>query len=271
MFRLCREVRFNLDPCPDDDWIVYGENSFGGKPPALGGKRPKRGGGFRLRHYLMLRATLTGAELPKYGYLRNIKEVDVALRDRSLPIIAQFVRENTFGGGCGVLRAVFDDVRDIFPDTPVTDMELVLSPTCRLSIDRETPTMVKLTQAFEFAAGHRLHNPDLSHEENLKMFGKCNNPHIHGHNYQVEVTVAGEPDENGLVMDLNDLERIVGQTIIDEFDHKNLNVEVEEFQTLNPSVENISKVVYERLTAVLPKLHKVRVWETPKTWCEYGG
>ncbi|MEM9754227.1 MAG: 6-carboxytetrahydropterin synthase, partial [Planctomycetota bacterium] len=87
----------------------------------------------------------------------------------------------------------------------------------------------------------------------------------------VEVTVAGEPDENGLVMDLNDLERIVGQTIIDEFDHKNLNVEVEEFQTLNPSVENISKVVYERLTAVLPKLHKVRVWETPKTWCEYGG
>lgn len=264
MFRLSREVRFNLDAVPTPDWSVAGANSFGGKPPALG-TRPA------LRHYLALRAVITGDILPDYGYLRNIKDIDVALRDQSLPIIAHAVRTGTFLGGAGVLQNVFDDIKNRFPGNPVIHMELLLSPQCSLSIDHENPAMVKLTQTFEFAAGHRLHNPDLSAEENHRMFGKCNNPYGHGHNYVVAVTVAGEPNSAGVVMDLNDLEAIVDETVVDDFDHKNLNVEIAEFQELIPSVEHIAKVVYDRLKAVLPLLEKVCVWETPKTWCEYGG
>ncbi|MEM8876156.1 MAG: 6-carboxytetrahydropterin synthase [Planctomycetota bacterium] len=264
MFRLSREVRFNLDTTPAGGWSVTGDNSFGGKPPALGSTPA-------LRHYLALRATITGEILPEYGYLRNIKDIDIALRDHSLPMIADALRYGRFHGGGQVLQQVYADIRDRMPGNPVTDMELVLSPQCGLSIDQTNPAMVKLTQTFEFAAGHRLHNPDLSDEENRRMFGKCNNPHGHGHNYIVGVTVTGEPDDNGVVMDLAELERIVDATVIDDFDHKNLNVEIAEFQELIPSVENIAKVVYNRLKAQLPLLDKVCVWETPKTWCEYGG
>ena len=260
MYRLTREVRFNIPPAPPPDWRVGGHNSFGGKPPASG-----------LGHYLALRATVSGDILPEYGYLRNIKEIDAVLRDEALPTVADAVRAGTFLGGGGLLKTLLADLRDRFPGNPVLRLELLLSPQTALSIDVEQPEMVKLTQTFEFAAGHRLHNADLSHEENVRMFGKCNNPHGHGHNYVVAVTVAGEPDENGVVMDLWALESVVDQAVIDDFDHKMLNVEIPEFKDLNPSVEHIAKVIYDRLAAVLPKLDKVCVWETPKTWCEYGG
>ncbi|MEM9754180.1 MAG: 6-carboxytetrahydropterin synthase, partial [Planctomycetota bacterium] len=219
MYRLCREVRFNLDADPQAGWSVTGDNSFGGKPPALGTPAA-------LRHYLALRATVTGEILPDYGYLRNIKDIDVVLRDECLPAIADAIRTGSFHGGGGLLCQLFAGMKDRFPGNPVLEMELVLSPQCSIAVNANDPAMVKLTQTFEFAAGHRLHNPALSDEENRRMFGKCNNPHGHGHNYVVAVTVAGQPDANGVVMDLAELERIVDATVVDDFDHKNLNVEV---------------------------------------------
>ncbi len=134
--------------------------------------------------------------------------------------------------------------------------------------------MVRLCQKFEFAASHRLHCPTMSDEENARTFGKCNNPHGHGHNYEVQVTLAGEPDENGSVVDIPRLERLVQQAVIDRFDHKNLNVELPEFAALIPSVENIAMTIYRllrpRVGEVGAKLAGVTVWETPKTWCEYS-
>jgi 6-pyruvoyltetrahydropterin/6-carboxytetrahydropterin synthase len=127
---------------------------------------------------------------------------------------------------------------------------------------------------FEFSASHRLHNPALSEEENRRTFGKCNNPYGHGHNYQLQVTLAGVADGNGLLVDVPAFERIVKEAVVDRFDHKNLNVEVGEFEGVIPSVENIARVIYGllkgRFGAQGVKLASVTVWETPKTWCEYS-
>ena len=102
--------------------------------------------------------------------------------------------------------------------------------------------MVRLSQKFEFSATHRLHNPALSDDENCRIFGKCNNPHGHGHNYEVQVTLAGDAGaKTGVLVDVPAFERIVATTVIDRFDHKNLNVEVPEFADLIPSVENIAR------------------------------
>ena len=134
--------------------------------------------------------------------------------------------------------------------------------------------MVRLTQRFEFSASHRLFNRELDEEHNHRIFGKCSNPHGHGHNYEVEVTVKGPPDAMGSIMPVIELERLVYAAVIEPLDHKNLNVEVPEFAKLIPSVENIAMVIYNRLTPLFAghtaRLATVRVWETPKTFAEYG-
>ena len=134
--------------------------------------------------------------------------------------------------------------------------------------------MTRYSEKFEFAASHRLHNPELTDEDNRKRFGKCNNPSGHGHNYELEVTVRGRPDNGGLMIDVPALERIVKESVIERFDHKNLNVEVAEFRDVMPSVENIAMVIYRllrpRFEAARARLASVTVWETAKTWCEYS-
>ena len=132
--------------------------------------------------------------------------------------------------------------------------------------------MVRLSQKFEFSATHRLHNASASDQENRHVFGKCNNPHGHGHNYELQVTLRGEPDEKGLLIDVPEFERIVASTVVEKFDHKNLNVELSEFRELIPTVENIAMVIYRLLKPRFTgsQLASVTVWETPKTWCEYS-
>ncbi|RIK62987.1 MAG: 6-pyruvoyl tetrahydrobiopterin synthase [Planctomycetota bacterium] len=129
-----------------------------------------------------------------------------------------------------------------------------------------------MTQCFEFSASHRLHVPGLSDEENRRVFGKCNNPNGHGHNYQVEVTVAGPVDaRTGSVLPLPAFESLVKREVIDRLDHKHLNSDTEEFARLNPSVENIARVIWEILEPQMSpaRLRRVRVWETAKTYAEY--
>jgi len=134
--------------------------------------------------------------------------------------------------------------------------------------------MVLLTRKIEFSASHLYHNPNLSAEENRRIFGKCNNPHGHGHNYELQVTLKGNPDASGLLVEIPEFERIVGETVIGRFDHKNLNVELAEFAELIPTVENIAMVIYRLLkpkfNSKQATLASVTVWETPKTWCEYS-
>ncbi|MFK7776272.1 MAG: 6-pyruvoyl tetrahydropterin synthase family protein [Saprospiraceae bacterium] len=123
-----------------------------------------------------------------------------------------------------------------------------------------------------FNAAHRLFVPDWSDEKNKQVFGLCANPHYHGHNYEMEVRVTGEVDPiTGYLIDLKILKDIVKSQIEDRFDHKNLNLEVEEFKTLNPTAENICYVIWTILREHLEEKYEVgvRLYETPRNFVEY--
>ena len=123
-----------------------------------------------------------------------------------------------------------------------------------------------------FNAAHRLHNPNWSDERNERVYGKCNNLNYHGHNYELIVQVIGEVDaDTGYVMDMKVLSDVIKQHVLDRFDHKNLNLDTQEFQNLNPSAENIAIVIYDILKAQLDS-HlqlKIRLYETERNFVEY--
>ena len=123
-----------------------------------------------------------------------------------------------------------------------------------------------------FNAAHRLHNPSLSYQENDQLFGKCNLPNYHGHNYELIVKVVGEIDPiSGYVIDTKLLSTLVNEHIISKFDHKNLNLDVPEFKTLNPTAENIAIVIYNILRPLLSEQFylQIRLYETPRNFVEY--
>jgi 6-pyruvoyltetrahydropterin/6-carboxytetrahydropterin synthase len=123
-----------------------------------------------------------------------------------------------------------------------------------------------------FNSAHRLHNPRLSDEENAKVFGKCNYPNYHGHNYELVVKVTGEVNEKtGYVIDLKLLGDLVKKHVIEKFDHKNLNLDTKEFSDLNPTAENIALVIYNLLREQLDDRYelKIRLYETERNYVEY--
>jgi 6-pyruvoyltetrahydropterin/6-carboxytetrahydropterin synthase len=123
-----------------------------------------------------------------------------------------------------------------------------------------------------FNAAHRLFVPGWTDEQNLKQFGKCSNPHYHGHNYELVVKVTGVPDPvTGYVINLSDLSSIIQKHVLSRFDHKNLNLDTREFAELNPTAENIVFVIYEILRSQLDaKLDlSVRLYETERNFVEY--
>ena len=123
-----------------------------------------------------------------------------------------------------------------------------------------------------FNAAHRLHNRNWSDSKNNEVFGKCNNPNFHGHNYELEVKVIGSiVPETGYVIDMKVLSDIIKNKVLDRFDHKNLNLDTEEFAALNPTAENISAVIYNLLKPELDaKLElKIKLYETPRNYVEY--
>lgn len=134
--------------------------------------------------------------------------------------------------------------------------------------------MIYVTRRAEFSASHFYHNPELSPEENQRIFGKCANPHGHGHNYAVEVTVAGDIDpKTGMVMDLKDLKKLLESEVLDLMDHKFLNKEVPVFSSKLPTTENIALEIWKMIEPKLKvgKLHRIRLYETPDLFVEYFG
>jgi 6-pyruvoyltetrahydropterin/6-carboxytetrahydropterin synthase len=134
---------------------------------------------------------------------------------------------------------------------------------------------VYLTRKVEFAASHVYHNPAFSAEENRRVFGKCNNPNGHGHNYTLELTVKGEVDvATGFVLDLRDLKEILNREVMEVYDHRHLNREVPEFATEIPTTENIAISIWNRVGPRLDhgtEMHRVRVYETPDLFVDYYG
>ena len=131
-----------------------------------------------------------------------------------------------------------------------------------------------VTRRVHFNAAHRVHNPKFSDEWNRKIFGVCNNPNYHGHNYELELTVTGEIDaDTGYVYDLNLLKELAQERLLDQLDHKNLNVDVPWFRDLIPTSENIALVCWRELRAALPTTLalRLRLWETPRNYVDYEG
>ena len=123
-----------------------------------------------------------------------------------------------------------------------------------------------------FNAAHRLHNPSWDETKNDEVFGKCNNPNFHGHNYDLVVKIVGEPDpQTGYVIDLKKLSDIIEENVLERFDHKNLNLDTKEFKDLNPTAENIAIVIYNILREKIDKNLEIqiRLYETERNFVEY--
>ena len=131
--------------------------------------------------------------------------------------------------------------------------------------------MIRITRKVEFSAAHFYHNPNFSAEENRRVFGKCNNPHGHGHNYVLEVTIAGEPDPTtGMVLDLKELKDILQNEVMERMDHRHLNYEVPELAGQIPTCENIAAVIWKLLEPKIKtgKLDRVRLYESPDLFAD---
>ena len=264
MIKLTRETRFNL---VDADAIDFGQrppinNSWGGWPAAS-----------QVSPYFVFRATVVGEPDQKTGYLCNIKDIDHALRES---VIQAHIVCPGFNSGKSLvefLRVSWHHLRQVdFTPATLTTLVLCVTPTLKMSIDYDRDSKMTLTQQFEFSAAHRLHVDSMSQQENRDYFGKCNNPNGHGHNYVVEVSL--ETDTNASrAISLDRFEATVKENVIDVLDHKHLNLDVEYFKDVNPTVENIAIAVWQWLDGKFgdAKLKNVRIYETPKTWADYCG
>ncbi|GJQ27181.1 MAG: 6-pyruvoyltetrahydropterin synthase [Phycisphaerae bacterium] len=270
---LMREIRFSIDR----DWAraAHGAsgfegalpvtNSWGGWPSAVG-----------VAPYLKLRIVVSGEPDATTGYLVNIQVLDELLRRYAIPAAARALAVR--GVSLTIERLLSEIYADVSGRVPggcrLESLMLAATPYLSSRIDGRRPGMVELTQSFEFSASHRLHVASLSDEANRRVFGKCNNPNGHGHNYEVRVTVGGElTADRGTVVEVPQFEAVVKREVIDRLDHKHLNSDVAEFAGVNPSVENIARVIWGLLEEPLKpaRLLRVRVYETAKTYAEYSG
>ncbi|MEM1329611.1 MAG: 6-carboxytetrahydropterin synthase [Planctomycetota bacterium] len=265
MITLRRTVRFSLNPDAPSEASSQSPavNGFGGHPSMRGFGR-----------YYELEAGCRGRVNPETGYLINIKEVDDAIRTSAIPALARIIERDPTREPADAMPDVWAAARGAMGDL-LGRLKLLLTPYYSVTMRDDMPDTVILRQRFDFAASHRLHVPTMSDEENRRVFGKCNHVTGHGHNYQVEpsvaVTVGAEPP-----LSLHELEQITDRVLIDPFDHKYLNEDTPEFATdggVNPSVENIAKVFFHKLAAEVDRpgvrLQALTVWETDRTSCTY--
>jgi len=264
MLTLTRELRIGLHETSEASAPPNSANGFAANPPLLG-----------IAPFLLLRASLIGPIDPSTGMLINIKIVDRVLREQAVPLIRRAYYHNDLPLTLTTYE-IFALLSESFSPHTLAAITLAPSPFLWCTVDHKEPLMIKTSQRFEFSAAHRLHAGSLSDSQNQEIFGRCNNPNGHGHNYEVEVTLAGTPDPasgNLIPGGVLQLQQIVNHHILDRFDHKHLNLDCEEFKTLNPTVENIAKTIYQKLRPAIPapaKLHCIKVWETPKTVAEYS-
>jgi 6-pyruvoyltetrahydropterin/6-carboxytetrahydropterin synthase len=134
--------------------------------------------------------------------------------------------------------------------------------------------IVRVTRRVHFAAAHRLHNPEFTEDHNREVFGLCNNPNWHGHNYELDITVEGEVEPStGYVIDLKRLRDMVEEAVLVDVDHRNLNLDVPWMSGIIPSTENLVVAIWEKLAPAIPqgRLVRLTLWETPRNYVEYTG
>lgn len=276
MIELVRNIRFAVNP---DQHVgtpaaLTSANGYAGSPGMVG-----------LGAHYELRVRCRGPVHPVWGYLIDIKQIDRAARGTVIPAITAAFRTPAASPARALAGAMAEFARALADAVPpdhavrVHAVRLFLTPFYSIEVlampAGQNISVALLRQRFDFAASHRLHNAALSDEENRRLYGKCNNPRGHGHNYQFEPAVAVPLDS---AFRLSDLEAVADRVILEKFDHKNLNEDTTEFNDaggVNPSVENIARVFFDLLSreiaASFPavRLQGVTVWETDRTSATY--
>ena len=265
MHALTRTVRFAINPRDlRDESSARDPNGFAGAPSFRG----------LARHY-ELQVRCQGPANPVTGYLVDIKDVDRAVRTCAIPAIQAACDSADSADPGSTLTRFLPTLRDSLDGT-LRSVRWLLTPFHSVEAHVNDPTTVLIRQRFDFCASHRLNIPSLSGEENRRLFGKCNNPTGHGHNYQFEPCIAVPAGGAPPRFSLQSLESLAESSIIARFDHKNLNSDTAEFRDgsgLNPTVENIARVCFDLLAPEVARagasLHSVTVWETDRTSCTY--
>lgn len=229
---------------------------------------------FNHGHNYVLDVTVEGGIDPTTGMVVNIKRIDDVLKERIVRAFDQRsindeieAFEDQAPSLENLMVYIRDDLRGNLPhECTFVGLRLEEMP----SFYGELDTKMTLTRSYEFAASHRLHSPAMSDQENLDLFGKCNNPAGHGHNYILEVTIEGEPDpRNGMMADLGAIDDVVNAEVVDRYDHKNLNEDIPEFQGRATTSEIVTQEIFDRLVGKIPaKLNRVRLWETARNMFE---
>lgn len=227
---------------------------------------------FNHGHNYVLWVTVEGRVDPVNGMVVNIKRIDDVLQERVVSAYDQKSLNDEVAAFAdrppsleNMLRVLADDLGDVHPAVRLTHLRVEETPLLFGELDLTTD-MLTLTRVYEFAASHRLNAPTLSPEENVALYGKCNNPMGHGHNYVLEVTVSGQPDpRSGMMVDLAQLDARVEQLVVDRYDHKNLDADIPEFQGRVTTSEIVAQEIFARLDGEVPgRLEKIRLFETAR-------
>ncbi len=259
VLRITRELRLSLPPRGSARFPLSREhvvNSWAGLSP-----------GHLLAPHVALRATVTGPASAVGGYIVDVREMDQAMWKacEATYILDSVDAVIWLGRITQELKGHFRCPSQLFC------VELQTTPFQSYYVLAELLDMIRITQQFEFSAAHRLHSATLSDAENAQLFGKCNNPHGHGHNYRVDISVScPTTSDGGVTFDMSRFEAVVLENVICQYDHKHLDEECSDFQHTISTVENISAAIWRRLDGKIEggELHTVRVYETPKTWAE---
>jgi 6-pyruvoyltetrahydropterin/6-carboxytetrahydropterin synthase len=224
-------------------------------------------------HNYALEVTVEGSVEVETGMVINIKRIDDLIKTR---IVSRYDQKSLndeadeFKRRSPSLENLMSEIALRLSDLPdqcrLVGIKLEETPLLYGEWNADSQPMISLTRVYEFAAAHRLHSPHLSDEENVALYGKCNNPRGHGHNYVLEVTVSGEPDPvTGMMVDIESLDAIVNEQVVDRYDHKNLNEDIPEFAGTPTTSEVVALAIFDRLESGLPaKLTRVRLFETAR-------
>lgn len=265
MHKLARQIRFSINPFLGEGHCGY--NSYASKPCGEG-----------LSIYLAVWVELCAEPDNDTGFVVNVVDIDRAVREFVVPVFEERIRKSFgesvhvgVGDLCGILRDCWCLLEDKFSPAVLESVVLELNPYRKLALKSEDQGMVYFSEKFEFAAMHTLWNDKFSDSKNFEVFGKCANRAGHGHNYVVEVTVKSPSEAAGF--SVAEFQRLVTEGFIEIVDHKNLNVDVADFGDKNPTVENITRVAWDRLCGVFggAELDNITVWETDRTYCSYDG
>ena len=266
MIRLSREIRFSL-VSPDKIGTSHAKNSWAGWPSTN-----------TVVPSLVMGCVIEGEPDSESGYLCDVSLIDELLRSIATEVL--ICHPQRFPTGELMARGIYQEflkrwnhaarlVSISLATNSYLEFSIISEQDMNLTADDDVT--VQLTQQFQFSAAHRLHCSQLSDEKNRQLFGKCNNPAGHGHNYVLDITLSNQVEkQTGSIFSLGQFEETVKEKVIDRLDHKHLNYDVDYFADLNPTVENIAAAVFEWLDGHFGEatLERVRVYETPKTWAE---